>query len=98
MVKVVGLTKEEIEERKRRNKLEQITKTTFTSEAQITTQFNSWIEIKPNPKIYSSIFVTPDRHRIRIDNPELFSYAQTLAEAYERNGEPEFTIKKTYEE
>lgn len=97
MVKVIGLSKDEVERRERASKLVEITKEVLGSEAKIDDSPYSFFSVYPNPKIKSPIYVIPNDNFIIINDPKLLDYALGLANSYERTGEPEFTVKKDYD-
>ena len=96
MVKVVELTKKEIEERERISKLIEITRDVFPTNDAINFVGGS-IFIIPDSTINDSICVCPYRNLINVPNRHLFDYALNLAEEYEKRGESEFTVKKEYQ-
>ena len=93
MVKVIEKTPEEIREEQRTSKLVAIAK-------QILPEAN----IDVNPTIISisgkdyHLFVSLSRNYINAQDKQTFEQAMKLAEVYEAQGEPEFTVKKDYTE
>jgi len=93
MVRVVGLSQEEINERERRSKLVELTK----KEVGIfrTTSTDSCIRIG---LFRSSAYVFFMDNKIHVENPNYFDKAMELAKAYEDADLGDFTVKRNYSE
>ena len=101
MVKVVDRTPDEIAQRGRSNKLARIAEDTFR--ARVDGSLNSNI-FRVCPFIHQDVNrdlgfdVYPTDQLIRVYFPEQLDSAARLAKRYEELGEPEFTVKKDYQE
>ena len=93
MVKVVDRTPDEIAQRGRSNKLARIAEDTFR--ARVDGSLSHTI-FRVCPFIHQD--VNRDLELIRVYFPEQLDSAARLAKRYEELGEPEFTVKKDYQE
>ncbi len=97
MVKIVGLSKDEIREQGRISKLERITKR-LLPQAKVTSGASAidiYIEGDLVLLAYEDI---NKKFLINVYQPQAFESAIKIAEAYEKAGEPEITVKKNYTE
>lgn len=100
MVKIIGLTEEEIIERQRLSKLVAITQQVFP-ETRVRTLDNHYNYLSLNFPGDQGGEITVHlltRNEIYVYNISHLNQAVKLAEAYERSGEQEFTVKKLYSE
>lgn len=97
MVRVIGRSAEEREGIKRGSRLAVIAREVFP-ECSITGEGGSSVYISVFSPGKKGIHVYYLENCIRIDDKSIFDDALKLAEAYEDSGEPEFTVKKDYDE
>ncbi|MEK6872391.1 MAG: hypothetical protein AABW90_00075 [Nanoarchaeota archaeon] len=102
MVKIIGKSLEEITNDEREDKLIKIAERVLGEEFKV---INSITYIALIPKKTTELYKTQINvslihliNMIEVNNPKWIDYAIRLAEAYESSGEPEFTVKKNYDE
>ena len=57
-----------------------------------------YVYYKPDSDTRVSIAVLPLRNKVVVENPKYLGYAIELAKEFERKGEPEFSVIKSYKE
>jgi hypothetical protein len=97
MVKVVGLSEEEIKQQKRISKLEGIAKEVFPNVRVESNGLGISVTKEGSLMLLYGLLRSIDQF-MHVYTPEVFEGAVKLAEAYEKVGEPEITIKKEYRE
>ena len=103
MVKIVERSFKELAEKERESKLENIAKMFLGEKFEVDTTPLGNIALSPKkidePHIAIVVYlIYPPDNKIRVNNRDYLEEAIKLAEAYESSGEPEFTIKKDYDE
>ena len=95
MVKIIGQTEEELKARERLSKLVQIAKQVFPKVRVSTLENNRYYLSVNLQEGLISVHLLGGRE-IYAFSTALLQPAVKLAKAYEKSGEPEFTIKKQY--
>jgi|GEM_PF-4487273 len=95
MVKVIGLTDREKADRERQSRLLEIAKKTFPSAKVMAIEELNYLRVNLTYGVLS--VHTLGDNEIRVDQPATLDGAKRLAQAYEKSGEKEFTVKKMYE-
>lgn len=99
MVKVLEESEEERHERQRGNRLVEIARETLPgcSIDDPSPELGFLVYLKPSErKCYLSVW--PEDNQIVVKKREAFDAAMKLAAAYEERGEPEFSVKKDYQD
>ena len=97
MVKILNLNDGEIKARERLSKLVQIASEVFP-QAKVSALDNQYNYLSVNLQEGTITVHLLSGREIYAYNQSLFDSAVKLAEAYEQNGEEEFTVKKQYQE
>lgn len=102
MVKIVERSEEEKKKKQRISKLIQIANESLEGKFKANSSIFSGISLFKEPyetADHSAMYVSLlGENEILVKNPNYLDTAIKLAEAYEKSGEPEFTVKKDYDE
>ena len=100
IVRVIEKSEKEKDAQKMHNNLVDITNRLFGEKFIVTSNLGIGLFKKPYQimsKQVISVNTIFNQREISIKNPEYLNDAMSLAEAYEKSGEQEFTIKKDYD-
>ncbi len=95
MVKIVGLSEEELKEQKRFSILEEITKR-LLPKARVATVSETMLIFIGEEYSLKTYKGTGNNYFVDVHNPKVRRDAIKLAEAYEAAGEPEITVRELY--